>query len=352
MLSPKNINDYNNGSKESQHSLEQKMQQDELNYLSSVAFEKFNVSTSEIDKLTQIIDKKIGSGSYKQFNTIFISVLCGLLIGISVFFVIFHKSQNHPSQFQDLTEKPTNNSLKNSVNALDTVFPAPTTKNSLQSTEHYATIANTPEEITVAEMPDLLPTKPSAFPEIENADNEELILQFIPNAPVVFMSNLKVTNYRIYYFKRSEAINLDVNTGVEAQYEDKSKIEQSVLNKSNYYFAHKIIQRSMKLFTSKNYASCIEELNMLYTFNTNDANAQFYLGMCYYNTGKFAYAQNYFQKNLDNENNIFHQESEYYQALCLLYTKQTDKAILQLQSIITNKGFYAERALEVLNKNK
>lgn len=352
MLNPKDITDHKNLSKEQQRALEKQMQQNDLSYLSSVAFEQFNVSGSEIDKLHQLIDKGAVSRNYKQFNTVFISVLCGLLIGVSIFFVIFHKNQTHQSVYQNLNEEPANNTLNNAVASVDTVFPTINYHETTAPTEHFNTIADVSENAIALEVPDMLPTKPLKLPETNDSENEELILQFIPNAPVVFISNLKVTNYHLYYFKRSEGISLSVNTGLEAQYENNSNIERTVLNKSDSYMAHKIIQHAMKLFNSKNYANCIEELNMLYTFNSDDANAQFYLGMCYYNTGKFVYAQSYFQKNLDGDNNIFHQESEFYQAMCLLNTKQSDKAMAQLQNIVNNKGFYSTRAQEVLNKQK
>jgi tetratricopeptide (TPR) repeat protein len=105
----------------------------------------------------------------------------------------------------------------------------------------------------------------------------------------------------------------------------------------------------MRLFDSKDYTGCIEELNLLYDFNKDDANAQFYLGLCYYQLGKYTVAQSFFNKNLDNAINIFHQESEFYEALCLLKTNQAD-AKAQLQRIVANKGFYSNRAKEVLEK--
>ena len=93
MLNPKDISNYNNLTKSQKLALEKDMQQDDLSYLSSIAFEQFKVSDSEIAKLNVLIDKKSNSTT-SSFNTIFISLLCGLLIGISIFFVIFQKSKN------------------------------------------------------------------------------------------------------------------------------------------------------------------------------------------------------------------------------------------------------------------
>lgn len=345
MLNPEDISNYTNLPKDKKHALEKQMQVDDLSYLSSVAFEQFKVNKSDLDKINLLIDKKSG-GTYTSFNTLFISVLCGLLIGISVFFVIFQKNKNHPSVFQLIEEEHAAKKLNNTITNVDTVFPIIETK----ALEHYNTIANNIEETKVVEIPEMMASKALTLSVTENEDNEELIFAFTPNAPVVFINNLKVTNYRLYYFKQSEAINLEINTGLSAQYGSNADVERTTLNRSNSYLAHKIIHQAMRLFNSKNLTNCIEELTLLHTYNKDDANAQFYLSMCYFQLGKYAIAQTYFQKNLDNVNNIFHQESEYYQALCFLNTKQTEDAIKQLKSIVNNKGFYSIRAKETLDK--
>ncbi len=346
MLNPKDISNYNNLNKSEKQALEKDMQHDDLSYLSSLAFEQFKVSDSEITKLNSLIDKKTGSGN-SSFNTIFISLLCGLLIGISIFFVIFQKSKNHPSVYQSIEEEEqAAKKLNNNITETDTVFPIIEHK----VVEHYNTIAEKIEEEPVAEMPEMLPSKSVSLPVVEDKE-EDIVFAFTPNAPVVFISNLKVTNYRMYYFKQSEAIDLSINTGVSAQYGSKADIERPVMNSSNTYLAHKVIAQAMRLFNSKHITSCIEELAILYKYNKDDANAQFYLGMCYYQLNKYGIAETYFQKNLDNVNNIFHQESEFYQALCLLNLKQTDEALKQLQTIVNNKGFYSERAKESIHKH-
>lgn len=331
--------------KEQQHSLEKSMQETDLSYLSAVAFEQFGVSVDEIDALNKKIDNKT-KGSSGSFNTVFVSVLCGLLIGVSVFFVIFQKSKNHPSVYQSIDEEKAALKLENNIADNDTVFPKIETK----EIEHFNTIVDHVEEIKTPEVLEPLPSQPLNISLPEKEEEEDIVFQFTPNAPIVFIHNMKVTNYRMYYFKNSYAIDLNTNMGTPAQYGSQADIETAYLHKSNSYLAHKIIKQAMRFFNSKNISNCIEELTMLYDYNQDDANAQFYLGMCYYQLGKYAIAKNFFQKNLDNINNIFHQESEYYQALSLLNLKQTDEANKQLQYIVNNKGFYSARAKEVLDK--
>lgn len=345
MLNPKDISNYNNLTSEQKRSLEKNMQETDLHYLSSIAFQKINVSNSDINALNQLIDKKTkGNSGSSSFNTIFISVLCGLLIGVSVFFIIFQKNKNHPSIYQSLDDEKTSYKLDNSVAAPDTVFPKIESKN----IEHYNTIAENVKEITAPEVLETLPSKPMNLTLPEEDKEEDVVFQFTANAPVVFIHNMKVTNYRLYYFKNSYAI--DLNSSIPAQYGSQADIETAYLNKSNTYLAHKLIKKAMWYFNANNINKCLEELTILYDYNHDDANAQFYLGMCYYQLGKYTIAKNFFQKNLDNVNNVFHQESEFYQALCLLSLKQNDEATKQLQTIVNNKGFYSDRAKEALDK--
>ena len=329
------------------NTIEKLNQIDDLSYLASVAFETFQVSDSEIDFLKTKIDKKAGFyGS--QFSAIFISVLIGLFIGISVFFVIFQRQKNHPS-INNLNETTQiDKSLNNLISKSDTVFPEIETKRIIEVKEHFTSDANNQVEPIFVESPEHIEPKTLLLDDSKMTENNEIIFEFIPNAPVVFISNLKVTNYRSYYFKHNEVVDLSINRGLSAQYENNSEIEKTRLSKSNPYLAHKIIQNAMWLFSAKKITNCIEELTLLYNFNNNDANAQFYLGMANYQLGKYNYAINFFKKNLDIENNIFHQESEFYLALCHINGSEKDKGIVLLNSIIENKGFYCERAKETL----
>jgi tetratricopeptide (TPR) repeat protein len=232
------------------------------------------------------------------------------------------------------------------VSLQDTLFPVLKVK----PIEHYRTIDNSVPDEEVAEAPlEMLPSKTLTLTHDKESE-EDIVFKFTPNAPVIFIHNLKVTNYRMYYFKYSQSIDLSINVGLSAQYGSNADIEHQQLNRSNAYFAHKIIQKAMWLFNSKNTVNCIEELTLLYDFNPDDANAQFYLGMCYYQLGKYNQASRFFQKNLSNINNIFHQESEFYQALCLLNTDHILEATKLLENIISNKGFYSVRAKEILEK--
>lgn len=346
MITPDDILKHKHQQGKDANRLEKNMQADDLSYLTSEAFSRFDVQVTEVDALVQKVNAR-AQGQRNRFNTLFTGLMSGLLIGVSVFFVLFYKHQIHDSVFENTRERAALKSLHNSVTESDTLFPSVVLKNEGTEKEHYTTITNQAEQAhQTQEAPEVLAPKQEALPDANLS--EELVFQFVPNAPVVFIHNLKVTNYRLYYFRYDAAIDLSVNTGVAAQYETSANIERAVSRRSSNYMAHKIIQKAMKFFGNKNYSDCIEELSLLYDFNPDDANAQFYLGMCYYLTGKYTIARGFFERNLENTNNIFHQESNFYLALSLLNTNQKEEAVSLLQKIVTEKGFYSKRAEAVL----
>ncbi len=324
--------------------------QDDLEYLSQLAFDAFGFEDKDVDAITKRIDAKTNVTKNNVYTTILISVLCGLLIGITVVFGWFQKNKNHPSVYQNLFDEKTQRSLNNSVSKNDTLFP----ENKLMPKtipEHF----NSNHEISEPILPTETTTENimAINPKVsltEDKHEEDLLFEFIPNAPVLFISNLKVTNYQSYYFKNNTELNLNETTGLSAEYENKTSVKNTFIDQVNKTLAHKLIRQAMKSFSTNRFINCIDDLTLLYNYNKDDANAQFYLGMCYFQLHQYALAKLYFTKNIDNQNNIFHQESEFYLALSLLNLNDTETATQQLQTIVNNKGFYYLRAKNYLEK--
>ncbi len=351
--------------------LQKEEQKDELSYLSGLAFEQFVFDDNDLDSITQRINKKMENnvglrrfdsaqrssqsqlGVKKQtgFTTVFISLLIGLFIGVSVFFVLFNKSKNHASVYQNLANENEllKKALNNRVVATDTVFNIPQ-NSSTELKEHFTTQDELIiEPKTVDEFENLEP-KTVTLPVSDVELKDEITHSFIPNAPVLFISDLKVANYKTYYFKQNQSIDLALNNGLSAQYENESQLQKVQRNRNSNYFAHVMVQRAMKLFNQKQFDACIEELKGLYDYNKEDANAQFYLGMCYVEKQQYQQALILFENNLENDVNIFHQEAEYYKAICLLKTNKLEQAKQLFQKIKSNNGFYASRVGDWLEK--
>ncbi len=331
-----------------QHLQEKTFQQDELSYLSSVATETFGISQADLDKMVKRIDRATPMSG--ATSAVFTSLLCGLLIGASIFFIFFGKSQNHapvPQHFDD-GHTTAQHSLNNTVDQHDTTFTLSQAEAKPYRQEHFTSTQDMVPAVPATEMPETIQAKAVPFGEPMNIPEEELTLKFVPNAPVVFIHHLKVTNYRLYYFRNEQKIDLPAPSGVAAQYENGYDMNALTQGHEHVYYAHQQVRDAMLQFSKSHYADCIHLLDDLLTLNPNDVNASFYSGMSYYYLLNDTKAIEHFDRVLDSDNNVFHQEAAFYKAECLLRLKQTTEAATLLRRIEKEKGFYSARATELL----
>ena len=90
-------------------------------------------------------------------------------------------------------------------------------------------------------------------------------------------------------------------------------------------------------FKKGNFKQSIYALNVISSYNDDDMNCNFYLGMSYYYTKNFIKAIDYFNRCIENSNNTFLQESMYYQALSL-YESGNKESANKLFKTIADKG--------------
>jgi len=351
MIDINDIEKHRKAGESDRHRLEKQFQADALSYLGSAGMEAYGVTAQDLDKLTQRIDR--AGTSFTPKSPLFISLLCGLLLGVSVFFVLYQKSQIHASKAMALNEESkTAPVASTSPSITDTTIELPRVEVKAYKEEHFASTREAPVPLPAVEVPESLPSHSIPARLDDGANEEELALKFVPNAPVVFIHNLKVTNYRLYYFRNDQKVELiDAEPGVSAQYSNQTERDAAGHNSLEpHYYLHQQLREAMLQFSKANYTGSIHTLKALLDYNAADANAQFYSGMSYYYLGNDARALEFFDKVLANTNNIFHQESAFYKAQVLVRTKQTEEAAVLLKSIIAERGFYSQRAAELLGK--
>jgi tetratricopeptide (TPR) repeat protein len=205
------------------------------------------------------------------------------------------------------------------------------------------------EDMTIEE----LPTKPiSIVNNTTSIEPTEDLLRLLPNASIIYIYDLKVTQYQKLYFKKMKPFVLEVN-GLSAQFENSDEYKSYLKDKSfnNNYTLDMLLKDALKLFNKQKHKQAFTLFNELLNYNSNDPNAFFYSGMCQYYTGNNEDAIARFNNVIDNENNVFHQEAEWYKALCLSKQKSNKEAAITLLTKINNqKGFYAIQAGEKLKE--
>ncbi len=340
-----NIN-YKDLPEKEKRKLQEQFHETDLNYLSSFAFEANAIKMEDLEDLNSRIDKRISGNSFFNMNVV-IALAIGIFIGCSVFFVWHEKSLTHASH-------PENFNLNEDVKEIKATTPLSAeivvTETEDKPKEHFS-ISESGEQLSLltpmedAEIKDInsLEVKPVTITETEE------LLAYIPNSSVLFIHDLKVANYKGYYFKNSGNIDIREN-GLSAQFSNKEEV--SGLNKrlqDKDYYAHEIIKDAMQAFNKKQFTASIELLDLLQGYNKDDVNTQFYLGMSYFYLGNYNKATPYFERTISNDINVFLQEAEFYSALSMKKGGNVTEANELFKKIIRKKLFYAERAVQELN---
>jgi len=193
--------------------------------------------------------------------------------------------------------------------------------------------------------------------EISINDDDEIdedIIQTITkvrtNYPFTYYYDLAVVDYRRNENReKSIAKTTYVFSGVGANYEDESTQSQSE-------FAEKIVsvsymdylEESMWYFSKAKYRNALKRFDVIAGQYKNDLNALFYGGLSNYNLGRFQFALNNFESITILDDTPFYEEALWYKAKTKLKLGQLKSAQSDLETIISETGFYAEQAMELM----
>jgi hypothetical protein len=328
--------------------LQEEFHENDLNYLSSFAFESGTIKEEDLDDLNKAIDKRV-SGISSGFNlNVIIALVIGVLIGGAIFYFWPEKNAKPISEKENIQPQNNNSSQGNiqqtTIDSSSAEIPKPHAK------EHF-NISESGEHLSLSSPMENMEIKDINSIEVKSitpTDPEE-ILNYIPNSSVIYIHDLKVANYKGYYFKNSDNIDIRDN-GLSAQFSNKE--ETNNLNKrmeDKDYYAHEIIKDALDAFNKKQYVASIDLLSLLNNYNKDDVNTQFYLGMSHFYLGNYTKATKFLEAAENNSINIFLQESEFYSALSMKKSGKIDEAKNLFKKIAGKKLFYAARATEELN---
>ncbi len=156
-------------------------------------------------------------------------------------------------------------------------------------------------------------------------DKQRKLIELLPDAPVIYMYNLKLTDYQKIYYK-ADGNPLTINDTATP----------------------KLINLAMKNFMASKFNESILYLKPLLNRNHNDPNALFYIGAAYYYEKNYPQAIIMFNRIENLSNNIFKQEAYWYKALCCIDLQKNTEAKTLLQHILDAQGFYAQQAKQQL----
>lgn len=330
--------------------LQEKFHENEMNYFSSFAYEAGTIKEKDMEDLNKAIDKRISGSKPKLYRNLFISLGSAIILGTTFFFIWQHNNKAGSKKIGDIiiTVPQVNN--RNEVEEAEVRSTENTVTEKVTEKEHF-NISESGEHLNLSgpmENMELKDINSIDVKTVTTTEPEE-ILNYIPNSSVIYIHDLKIADYKGYYFKNSDNIDIRDN-GLSAQFSNKE--ETNTLSKrieDKDYYAHEIIKDAMEAFHKKQYAAAIELLDVLNRYNKDDVNTQFYIGMSYFYLGNYTKAIKFLESSERNSNNVFLQESEFYLALSTKKSGKTEEAKTLFRKIASQKLFYADRAAQELN---
>ncbi|MGZ3920675.1 MAG: tetratricopeptide repeat protein [Bacteroidia bacterium] len=321
---------------------------DDLGYLAELGYEKAVIDESDINDLRKRIRSQsfsYNSGGY--FGVI--SLLTGVFLGISVFF-LFHNSSIIFPATKPITIKANKTQSVTYSATLDTVHI--TYENFINpASGHKATH----KEITSIQRQDTITV--SNIPLSTFTPEEEIIteakIKYIPNSPVIFLHDMKITDYSSLYFKLNRFVSLKVNEGLDPSYANVSETgkNDNMLMPEAHYYLHQAISDAMLYFSRKEYTRCLNTLQIITDINPGDINCKFYSGMCYFYKKDFIKALKQFEDCINDQNNTFLNEARYYKAMCLYNNGDKEEAAILFKEISNEGSFYSEKARQLLKQD-
>lgn len=322
---------------------------DDLDYLASLGFEQVPVSEPDLNELS----KKVKDRSFSYNNGIyfgFISLIIGVFIGVSVFFMIDNKPVLYSSNFSNKILNDTLSVVKDVQQAAIEIDTINVVKESFIKPNSNVDHVSENNESTYYEAVDsvvMIPSKPLDVSAMLDKKMNESKIKYIINAPIVYIHDLKVTNYTLLYFKKDRYVKLPLKGALSVAFANKEELNKNSrvrVKQGADYFLHEEFADALLAFKKGNFGQSIYSLNVISGYNDNDINCNFYLGMSYYYKRNYEKAIELLEKCIVDQNNAFLQEAMFYNALALYDSGEKEKAINKFKVIADEGEFYSEKA--------
>jgi tetratricopeptide (TPR) repeat protein len=184
---------------------------------------------------------------------------------------------------------------------------------------------------------------------IEEAKPETTIARETLFGKEIYLSDLKLLDYRAYRSRPKIATKQMILTGTPANVGDNTPTETTTEWKDVDVPYIDYLEKTMDLFAKGQNKKALARFEVILDTYADDLNANFYAGLCYYNLNDFDLAVTAFSKCTDSKYTNFLEEAEWYIAKSHLAKGSTTLAIDLFTKIAKENGYYSAQAKKVLS---
>lgn len=182
-------------------------------------------------------------------------------------------------------------------------------------------------------------------PEEHNLEVQELV-------PATYLFGMFVVDYRRIKRENTQITYTKYElTGTSAEFENEHAEQNQDLQETTVEISYwEYLGKALEAFSNENYKSALNRFEIILSQYTEDFNALFYGGLCFYNLGNFNKALSRFDQIISIELNAFKEEAYWYKSKCLIKLGRKAEARDVLDFIIANGGFYVSEAIALRKK--
>lgn len=314
------------------------------------------ITPADIEEINKRTDALSGAQPVHLWTSkLFIAAAAVVMISVSFFFLyrsffseqlVLSEKQSYPEQKELFTsgDPPKNTIVLDTKN--EEVKKLVSVK--IQEQEKIKAGEVHPNEAFTMEMlemksPDIILS--NTLPEENNVHVPVLIL-----GNDTFILDLKITDYDKYYFVDMDNLR-PVSHNTDPMFENQKDRDNSGVYKLQEWevtTTAQVLQRALVKFNAQQYEEATKLFNVLVKHNGEDVNALFYGGVCYFNLGNTDKALDYFTSVMSSSNGSFYEEAKWYKALSFIKKQDKEAGQKLLKEIVSDNGFYKERAKEKL----
>ena len=166
---------------------------------------------------------------------------------------------------------------------------------------------------------------------------------------LLVIDGYKVVNYLIEYQQAYDAENeitpeiSSVSAGFENK-SDKNMVDNARAQVTVEVTYQEMLEDAIRSYKNQKYKKALGEFDVILAKHSEEVNAQFYSGLCFYHLSQNAAAIKKFNAVIKNKEVEFVEEANWHKALTLINMRDITAAKKLLNEIIKKEGFYKDKA--------
>lgn len=113
-----------------------------------------------------------------------------------------------------------------------------------------------------------------------------------------------------------------------------------------------VFAMALQKYENKDFDAALELFAKVTANEPYNMAGHFYYGISMQEKGKYLNAIKQYQTVIENNDNLFTEQAQWYTGLCLLQTNENKKAYRQFKKLADSNGFYQDKARDILKKIK